>query len=773
MSSSTWRTFRIALAGFALLAATACGLQGPPTDGEPLIEVRGRVVLPAGSSVAMSDLRVVTAFGAAQVAADGGFEATVKGVGPQEVVLTDAAGRLVLIGLAEGGTAEASVDTTAHALVHAALGAFTLPADRQARVWERVGALPDVGAVAELLRSALVAGDHLPWVGGAALTDALATARGPWPEPAAGARLSTAAASAPAFATFAASVAPAAEEGNVAIVVEPGGGVLLGGAAVLVNPNGPGILVQNNARRPGALLAYQVAYDVLGERVPIEPPVFVGRVEVPSTAKLEIFDALYDVIVGDAPWVPIESEPLVLTLHAGSHRTHYQLVLLGATTDVVTRPALYDDTRFPRSVRDEWLEIVVDKQIESFLDDVALPLLETFVFGRTAVVQGARLAELRRSFRALNDTQLARVGVHLRAGGSYALALSFVLDELVQSQRYRLDFLQVVKEALSESERNRFEFEHAESRLRTRAGAAGVAAAVQVALAVGDLGAVLHDLANAPAAVGWTAVATAKRFVLSPERARVRRDAPQVEFTVAPQGEVVGTFRYRWSTTGRHGRLTDGLQTGVLFDSVHANVWYTHSNPLAVEDAHEDTVTVEVFEVPTPTTPIPVGATPIARASATVRGLHREIDPHFFTVTGDMPHGSYQCAWMLVRVEKVPGARTYSLMFQDFGGIGHPLNWNTTLHNDYFAIHTIDPASPSPSRRIHDWVGPCAVRSNATGEIVNGNFLDFATFDDGADYLVLVYPAESGWTGSTPLGDFIASWLDWAARGTLTITWSP
>jgi hypothetical protein len=764
------RALRTSFAATLVLALTACGMQGAPDTSEALVDVTGRVTLPAGSPVALADLSVVTAFGDAPVGADGAFLATVKGSGPQELVVTDAAGRLVLIGRAADGSATASVDTTAAALVHAALGAFTLPNDRQRRVWDEVDALPGVTDVAALVREALLAGAHLPWDGGEALTEALEAARGPLP---AALAPSVSPSDAAPPAVFGAVVAPSAASGNVAVTVEPGGGVLLGGAAVLVNPDGPGIVVQNHARRPGALLAYQVGYDELGGTVPIEPPVLVGRVEVPSTAKLELFEALYDVIVGDAPWVPVLSEPLVLPLHDGVDRTHYQLVLVGATTDVVTRPALYDDTRFPSAVRDEWREVVLDKQIESFLDDVALPLLETFVFGRTGVVEGSKLATLRREFRTLNDQQLGRLGVHLRAGGSYALAVSFLLEELVTSQRYRLDFLQVLREALSESERNRFEFEHAESRLRVRAGAAGVAAAVQVALAVGDLGAVLHDLANAPAAVGWTAVAAPRRFALSPESARVTRSVPQVEFTVAPQGEAVGAFRYRWSTTGRHGRLTDGPQTGIAFDTAYANVWYTHSNPLAIEDAHEDTVTVEVFEVATPTTPIAPGAEPHARVSATVRGLQRDIDPNLFTVTGDVPGRSYQCAMMLVRVAKDPSARTYTVTFDGFGGVGHPYNRNTLLRESSYVTYTIDPESPSPSRRILDWGGPCTGLDPDTGAVIDGTYVPFVTFDDGASYLLLVYYEEAGWTGSTPTGDYIATWLDWAAQGTLTITWAP
>ena len=770
----TLRHLRSLMAGLLLLAVTACGVSGPPATEEQLIEVLGRVVLPAGSPIAPADLRVVTAFGEEPVGADGRFRATVKGTGPQELAVMDADDRLILIGLARDGAAEASLDTTAIALLHAALGAFTLPADQQRRVYDRIGALPDVADVAALLRDALLAGDLLLWDGGAELTQALTLARAQVPAPSGATTLARAPAPVlPAFATVAATVTPAAEPGNVGIVIEPGGGVLLGGAAVLNNPDGPGIVVQNHVRRPGALLAYQVAYDIPGERVAIEPPLLVGRVEVPSTAKLEIFDAIYDVIVGDAPWVPVLSEPLNLPMHAGADRTHYQLVLLGATTDVATRPALYDDTRFPSAVRDEWREIALDKVIESFLDDIALPLLESFVFGRTGFVEGSRLTKLRRDFRTLNDTQLGRLGVHLRAGGGYAVALSFVLDEMVRTQRYRLDFALVVNEALSESERNRFDFDRAEARLRTRAGAAGVAAAVQLTLAAGDLAAVLQDLANSPAAVGWTAAATPRRFVIEPPTARVTRQDPQVELRAVPRGEVVGTFRYRWSTTGRHGRLTDGLQDGVLFDSVHANVWYTHTNPLAVEDDHEDTVTVQVFEVPTPTTPIPVGALPVATASATVRGLHREIDARIFTVTGLVPDQPFQCAMLLVRVEKNPAARTYSLRFEDFGGVGHPHNWNATLNASSFALYSIDPSSTSPTRRILEWGGPCAGRDPTTGATVGGPWFDFATFEDGNDYLVLVYYAESGWEGSPPLGNSVVNWLDWAAAGTLKVTWSP
>ncbi|MEI2422158.1 hypothetical protein V6O07_17900, partial [Arthrospira platensis SPKY2] len=111
------------------------------------------------------------------------------------------------------------------------------------RVYDRIGALPDVADVAALLREALLAGELLLWDGSTELTQALTLARAQVPAPPVAttlalshvpARSAATAARAPAlalpaFATVTATVTPTAEPGNVGIVIEPGGSVLLGG----------------------------------------------------------------------------------------------------------------------------------------------------------------------------------------------------------------------------------------------------------------------------------------------------------------------------------------------------------------------------------------------------------------------------------------------------------------------------------------------------------------------------------------------------------------
>lgn len=764
----------------ALLVVSGCGGKVTPPNPDGARQVSGRVVLPAGAAVTLGSLRAVTGLGSFGVAADGSFEAQVIGDAPTEIAVLDQAGALVAAAVAGeapvGTTVEVDSRSSAAVLLYYALGGFLLPADAQDELWDliqRDEAVEDIASVV----SAALAGGGLPLADdNAAVADALALAWQSVMGPRAMALAQSGAGGREAAAPGLAGLLEPQASGAGNIVIEPGAGTLQSGVAVIHNPLGSGVAAQNTFRRPGALLAYQVGYqDEGGADQELSPPVLAGTVDVPSTEALGVFQALTDVVTGESPWSPVVSEGLPLPLYQG-RRTYYELVLLGPSLDVVTRPPLYDDPRFSAE-RSRWNEVIGDKAVEQFLNDVALPALETFALGSVGHIDAKKLTEFRRRFKAINDQHLASLGVFLKAGGGYAEAVGFLLAELGSGGGgYRLDFMEAMRDALIESERNRLDFEAVETRLRSRAAASGIAAAVQLALSAGDIGAILKDLNDSLPAVGWTATASPTLFALTPELAYFTKHQPQVELRVATRGPVTGTFMYRWSTSGTYGQLTDGPQRGTTIDTAYPNVWYTHGSPLTISDDQRDGVWVEVFDVEQGATGIPAGQEPIARLAAELRGFNREIDSRLEVQYGSTAPGYFKdgitvgCATMYLRIPKQAGVKRYAVAFQGWGGVGNENNYNTYLYHNSSYTWYIDPANPDghiwPFTSVCDWFGPDGVAYSAP--------YSFHTYDAGNDYLVAVFTTMD-FVGETPAGalltpDYVRLWYDWASRGTVTVT---
>lgn len=750
-----------------LITLSACGGTGPTPPGGDLQEVPGQVSLPAGAGLDMASLTVVGAHGSFPVAADGKFTALLPAGVVTELVVVDAAGDLVLMALREGAAVTADSTTTARGLLFYLLGGFLLPSDTHSTLRSLIGEEPALVDLSEYVEGVLAAGGRPLAGAGAALDAALQQA---W---------TAVIGSLEDAGSPATLLQPQQVGGSNNIVIEPGAGVQQAGSEVIHNPVGAGVAAQNHFRRPAALLAYQVGYeDANGNAHDIDPPVLTRTVDVPSTGRLELFTAIKDVLTGEAPWSPALSEGMPLTLHDGAHKTFYELVLLGPSLDVVTRPPLYDDPRFSGQ-RSAWNEIIANKVLDQFFDDIALPLLESLAFGGTAAFDAAELRAFRSGFRAATDSRLASLGIYLKEGGSYANAVKMFLQHISENSLYRNDLFESMRNALPEATRNKLHFESMEASLTSRASASAVIAAVQLSLAVGDLAALMSDLNDALPAVSWRATAAPTLFNLSPESAYFTKAHPQVELTVGTRGTVTGTFLYRWTTSGAYGRLTDGPKTGVSLVTTYPNVWYTHNSPHNISDSQSDSVTVEVFQVESGATTIPAGAEPMARMTALLEGFDREIDSRLELQSGSTPAGYFRdgitvpCSTMYLRIPKVAGATRYNIQFTGWGGTGHEYNYNSQLFHNSTTSTTIEVSNPHGY--IRDFEGVCVWRT------ANGQFaaqpVGFTTYDVGNAYLVNVFTTMDFVPGSTippgyiGIGGQIRLWYDWASRGTITVTY--
>ena len=102
-------------------------------------------------------------------------------------------------------------------------------------------------------------------------------------------------------------------------------------------------------------------------------------------------------------------------------------------------------------------------------------------------------------------------------------------------------------------------------------------------------------------------------------------DHAVAEFKVRSVGDPPsGNYRFRWSTSGKHGELSDLLQDGVVIDTDSPEIWYYHNDPVTLSEHHVDSILLEVYIVENGVTQIPPDAKPIGKGQAIVRG---ERDP--------------------------------------------------------------------------------------------------------------------------------------------------
>lgn len=780
--------FRLALPFVALLTLVACG--GGATPSQPqdgVLMIAGRVALPAGHGLDLTRLTVITPLGSVPVSAAGEFSASVFAGAVTELDVEAGDGRLLIIGLTNGAQADASFNSTARALLYYLVGGVWLPGDKQDKVRSLLADAPEVGIIAGELERQLLAGRNGLTDPDAVFLAALGAARAAVLGDAAVAALS----SQPQELRYVSSgtqpgswlVSAATDSSN--IVIDPT--KQQAGVQVLQNPTGAGVVAQNSYRRPAALLAYETSWeDADGVETPVDPPLFTERVEVPATEQLELLNAIGDVLTGDAPWTPVLSPALRLAGHAGASRTHYQLLLVGPSVTDVTWPIM-NDARFT-GMHDEWDAIVLEKSVDLVLNQLLLPLMEVYGLGSMAKLDAAKLNKMRERVRMIHDQHLMQLGVYLKQGKSgYASGLKFLIEELAQNKTYRIDMIGMLREALQESDKNKSVIEAMERRLSGRASATAITAAVQAVLVGGDVARIMYDLNVAPSVVDWTAVAAPALFALSPASAVVTRADASARFTVLPKGQTTGNYRYRWTTSGTFGELSDFLgQKGKSFDTSERQVEYFHNYPINIKDTDVDTIGVEVFEIPAGATSIPAGSAPIARMAAEVRGDDRNLDSRIEVDYGVTPIGMYEiddapfqapCAQMTLRFKAEPGAKSYTVYISGVGGQGDGRNLNQDFRSSGYVTVFIDPNAQYnyPGWRP-DYYGVCEWR-NAAGLYGAAPQRTGARFDrEKNEYRVSLFAADDfvyiiapGEYDVYPLDEQVPLWYDWVDGATFDV----
>lgn len=732
---------------------SACGGDG----AAPAAGAKGKVLLPAGFALAPAELEIVTAVGTVRPAADASFVVPTLDAEPTQLDVLGPDGRLVLIGMATDGVGEISVSTTAAGLLYEALGGPLLPAAHARTLQALIAGLPELDGLTAALTAALERSVTALADGDPTLTTALQTARDAalaYTVPAEAPRLPRS-----AFAPLAAAGAD--------LLIEPGGDTLQSGVAVLHNPVGAGLVAQNHFRRPATLIAYRVAADDAdGVKQDVTPPVEVGRMDLVSTGKLELFTALSDVVLGTAPFSPTLTASLDLPLAESGKRAYYEAIVLGPTLDPVTTPPLYGDARFA-PFRESWNEVVRNQSLALFFGELVVPIVESFVFGHTGLIQPSKVPAIAQALGALSNVSLNALSAALTQKAGFSTAMAIVLEELASNPRYRTDVMNALRAALSGPGGAAIDLAAVEAKLAARASAAAILAAVQIAFLSGDLVAIIKDLHDSLSAESWQVTAVPAVVRIAPTSGIVDKNNSQVRFEVTVRDQE-GPLAYRWSTTGTYGHVYDYATSGTSIEGTSSSALYQVENPLEITDALADTVTVEVFPRDAGGG-IAEGAVAIGRAVAQVKGKVRNLDGRFFVQHGAMNFriGPVPCAVMFLRFPKSPGATGYTIHFANYGG-GSDRDYNNNAELSGRSDYTFDVKAEGDRIEL-SWDEQCYDS--------HGALAGFALSPMGDEYWLATYMSlqplklmtGEPWEG-LDLAGVIELWYEWLDDAEVTIT---
>lgn len=582
---------RITTTCFAALILAACGSDSTsPNEQEPEEQlgpgVQGTLVLPAGFALDPSSLRVLTAAGERPILADGRFAVERVGAGAAQVDVITATGELVLIGfINEAGTAvDISPRSTARALLYYALGAFTLPPENQKQVLDLIAAAPQVAQIEAAVGAALLAdptaltngSDPLLAAVLAARDDIIADAGAPQP-------------------IHAAAAVPGGGGAFATMLVQPG--AQQSGVELLQNPNGGGLIAQNSYRRPAALLLYQTGFeDASGQRQDVTPPEQVGAMlDIPATLRLGIFSTLEAIIDGTSPFAPETAGPVQLPMHPGAAATFYEAVMVGPSLDFVSPVPILSDPRFPGSVQASWESIMSDLALATFVEAIAWPVFETFIFGGFTALANTARSQVAAQWRAAIDAEQGQALRHiLRRGPEYREGIRLMQQGVTSNNPYRLDLLGIVESHMDEAQRLQADFADIDRRLQARASAGLIMSIVTAVLDITDIAAVIHDLQSSTWADSWEIEVRMPRVGMTPNPAQVTAQLRSVTFTASVDGHPNDPFTYRFSSPQQNGYITNDLgATGPVIISSERTVQYITTASF-IPSGKVDEVTVEV-----------------------------------------------------------------------------------------------------------------------------------------------------------------------------------
>lgn len=567
-------------------------------DGAP-----GRVVLPDGVDISLSQLRVVNSLTETAIAADGTFTPTVPGFATFLSSVVNASGRIMLLGYTQtpGGTPpDISAESTAAVLLYFALGGPALPerTDRDTLRSEIRFDFPEItGALVAEIEEAMRRNPTAIGDRDASIVSALRAAKADY---------FTAAAQTELKSVTRKGIGTRQQDGTGPLAgyltTQPSTYVRQSGVLLRTDDAADGLTALNQFRRRGMLYVYLSGYETAsGERVDVSPVQLVhGPLDIiaaGSPSQSSGFGPTLSVslaAMGGSAWTPVESAEILLLGQDEAAATFFDVVLIGAALDQTETPEFFLEPRFS-DARVTWVNPQIDLQWKTFILDFFLPAMEELAFGLSQPVPPSTEADAVTAFRGLIEPLLSANSITITTTAGFEAALELCSNEMRTNATFRNDFLSIVRRTYG-ALNDFFDYNFlSQSFVNLLSSMAGVAIDEIIDEAL-DVGTFLPHIQQSHEGDLWEVTLSGVRLL--PSEPIVSMGSPIATLGASTAGSVDRVLCYNWSTNGARGFLKErtGFQTGMSFTSAEAGIDY-EALPNGLVDGDMDTVSVTVFDI--------------------------------------------------------------------------------------------------------------------------------------------------------------------------------
>ncbi|GJM23689.1 MAG: hypothetical protein DHS20C16_01040 [Phycisphaerae bacterium] len=518
----------------------------------------GKVIVPQGVSFTASDLRVVTNFESAPVAADGQFTVQAATNYSTLIQVVDQEGNIVMISwhpwILLRDPPEVSTKTTAAAILYMAVGGWSLPPEATSDLLFEIENSDAVQRLADVIAVALTKDRRAlncdPDVNESVEMETINLINEISDDIAGNLE-----------GKFAAKTR--GEVGRDALVsVSPTS--VQGGIRMIAEDDTPTFTAQNLFARSGLLYLLETAYeDLEGNRTEHDVYQQIGEpIPIPDARTLSgQFNAslaIASITLTDldrAVWENREVGPLDLPQHENASRTEYELVFLGPSFNPIDSATL-NATQYA-NVRSEWEEKLEELRLESFVFKVLIPLSEQMGLGVNVSTIFDQQPEAGRTLAQLILPILEGAGVELTSRDGYVEALRVVIDRFMNNQLFRFDLINALTLAYNARTAEQIDTVQMAGGMQRLVQMESFMLAIYNSFDNRDVAQVVNHLAQSNDIEFWDAeVASVK---LSPSPVRLTETILSKDISAFVAGNQALPITYEWSTTGDNGFIVAAL----------------------------------------------------------------------------------------------------------------------------------------------------------------------------------------------------------------------
>ena len=552
---------------------------GGGSNNAPTRSVAGRVVFPAGAPVTLTALTAETALGANSLQSDGSCQLPVSqnATGPTLAWVRNNTSVLYL-GFVTENDATIDATSTAVALLYLSLGGYQTEAADKPLLLRGLRTHTATATLAQVIAARVTALPTALGEGDAALGAALKAAHATLVAELNGAGRAAPPPTSRSRATSSASlqIEPADPQSNVRVdqTTAP-----------------QTFIATNQARRYCQVMTYEIDREnKSGQRTNPAKARLVSSVWLPSTPALGFKDTATGFFSRKTAFTPISTDPITLSMNDGDAKTFFEVVVLGSSS-LVGDPPIYSEPRYASEVG-KWREIRADLNLSSWVADVLLGLLLELWGLRDFVAQKGAIREAVQQFR--KDYAVIETRLFIAAdAGDLSTALAEVLRLLATNPAF-VEYMVSLSIALSPNLKSYLFAETVKnSTLLLTKSLLAIINVAGLILGVGDLGAVLIDLATAQQVDRWSATLATSDVILSPATATISPGDSLALSARLPSSQGANIL-YKWSLAGSAlATLTDTKEgkSGLSFETSGSEV------SLATTPSTQGTLTVTVEAV--------------------------------------------------------------------------------------------------------------------------------------------------------------------------------